>query len=65
MRAVCHLPQEVIGIRRQPADGVTMPVMDRTATGRRGLTGHVMSIPTLRRISYGVQILCGVGRSQR
>jgi len=66
MRAVCHLAQEVIGIRRQPADGVTMSVSGRAASSRSGITSRVTTIPTLRRSSDdGVQILRVVRCAQR
>jgi len=66
MRAVCHLSQEVIGIRRQPADGVTMAVPRRAASGRGDTISHVTTIPTLRRsFDDGVQILRVVRRAKR
>lgn len=65
MRAVCHLAKKVIGIRRQPADGVTMSVSGRAASGRGDTTSHVTTIPKLRRYDDGVQILRVVRRAQR
>ena len=60
MRVVCHQSAGEIGIRRQPAGGMTTAVSGRAASGRGGVAGAVGLALILRRNDDGISLLCRI-----